>query len=312
MNREFEKWGTIGVLMGGYSSEREISLSSGRAISEALTAAGRRVKSLDITQKEEEAIADQIRQANLDVAFIALHGRLGEDGTIQAILEKLQIPYTGSDAEASRRALNKVTAQTIFRKKGIPVPEFKVLTADAGSFSLNGLDFPVVIKPACEGSSIGVAIVKEKENLNVALNEAFRYGNEVLMERFIGGRELTVGILESEALPIVEIRPQNPFFDFSAKYQSAATHYAVPAPLDQATTLAIQKLGLAAFRALGCRHFSRIDVMLGLKEGPRVLEVNTIPGFTSTSLLPKAAKAAGMDFTHLCLKLVELAYGEER
>ncbi len=309
-----KKFGTIGVLMGGYSSEREISLRSGKAVAETLQQAGAAVKALDVQLQEPDAIRDFLRQARIDVAFIALHGRLGEDGTIQAILQELRLPYTGSGVAASRTAINKAATQTLFKEQGIPVPELVIVNDKTEKhFFLNGhLKFPVVVKPACEGSSIGVKIVHEKEELGVALREAFGYGNEVLVERFIPGRELTVGILGTKALPVIEVIPKTKFFDFSAKYQSGETRYDIPARISDRVAGNVQELALRAFHALGCRHLSRVDVMLEDERDPYVLEINTIPGFTSTSLLPKAARVIGLDFAQLCLNIVEMAYGEKR
>ncbi len=319
MSKNPQDFGTIGVLMGGVSSEREISLKSGKAVTEALLAAGHSVKPLDITFADGKRIARFIRDARIDVAFIALHGKLGEDGTIQSILESLKIPYPGSGTKASRLAFNKATTQKLLKNNGLPVADFKIWSEDkegniheeGGTFkNLNG--FPVVVKPACEGSSIGVTIVHQKANFEVALRMAFRYGKEVLVERFIRGREMTVGILDEEALPVIEILPQSGFFDFTAKYQPGLTEYIVPAAIDERLSKDIQEISLKAVRLLGCRHFSRVDLMLDEKHNPFILEVNTIPGFTATSLLPKAAKARGLDFTQLCLKLIELAYSERK
>lgn len=319
MKQTFNQLGTIGILMGGYSSEREISLRSGKAVVEALTQAGCKVKALDIILKEEHRILEFIREAKIDVAFIALHGKLGEDGTIQMILERLKTPYTGSGARASCTALNKVSTQRLFKEKDIPVAEFEVFSSNGASFDREAEEliermnnFPVVVKPACEGSSIGITVVHEKDDFRVALTNAFRYGNEVLVERFIEGRELTVGILGQQALPVIEILPKNKFFDFKAKYEQGITEYLIPAPLPENIARQVQEVALSAHRVLGCRDVSRVDIMLDRQLRSCVLEVNTIPGFTATSLLPKAARAAGMDFTELCLKLIELAYEKKR
>ncbi len=306
--------GRIGVLMGGYSSEREISLKSGNAIIKALKEAGCDVHPIDITCRRENEIANLIKEAKIDVAFIALHGCLGEDGTIQTILENLSIPYSGSGVKASQLAINKITTQAILKQKGIPIAENLILrnTDEIGPNQiLEKLKLPVVVKPACEGSSIGVTVVFEKENLALALQNAFRYGKEVLIERYIKGREFTVGIFDGKALPIVEVVPKNQVFDFSAKYTLGMTKYIVPAQIAAAVAQNMQTIGLQAHQALGCRHFSRIDMMLEDETKPYVLEVNTIPGFTATSLLPKAAQAVGIDFTQLCLQMIRLAYGQK-
>ena len=310
-NGDSASFGRIGVLMGGYSSEREISLKSGKAVFEALHQYGCNVAALDIVSQDEKVIVDLIKTAHVEIAFIVLHGRLGEDGRIQSILEKMGILYVGSNAEASRRALDKTVAQQIFRENNIPVPENavvgkgeKIKTADILE-KLNGL--PVVVKPASEGSSIGVTLVDTAENLSDAVDNAFRYDDKVLIERYINGRALTVGILGQEALPVIEVRPKNKFFDFTSKYQSGMTDYIVPALLSRDVALRIQSIALKAHRVLGCSDFSRVDIMIDKEDCSYVLEVNTIPGFTSTSLLPKAAKVIGLDFTQLCLRLIGLA-----
>ena len=312
---DVKRLGHIGVLMGGYSSEREISLKSGHAIFTALKDAGCQVSSLDITFDREEEISDLIKKANMDVAFIALHGQLGEDGTIQSILEKLQIPYPGSGVAASRLAINKVKTQNVLKSKNIPIAEHLVFNRAAVvdlNKILESLSLPVIIKPSGEGSSIGITVVQEKKYLEVAIQEAFRYGNEVLVERFIKGKELTVGILDEKPLTVIEICHQNNFFDFTSKYKSGITQYIIPAPLKEETLRKIQRIALTAHQTLGCENFSRVDMMLDEHSNLYVLEVNTIPGFTSTSLLPKAALAQGIDFTQLCLKLIELAYEKKK
>ncbi len=307
--------GTVGVLMGGYSSERAISLKSGLAVVESLSKVGCSVMPIDITVREREQIKNTIKNANLGVGFIALHGALGEDGTIQSILEELGIPYTGSGVAASVRAFNKIATQRILKENRLPVPEFCVAQKDSADVEVIAREvgsFPVVVKPACEGSSIGVTLARQKEDLSVALAEAFRYGKEAIVERFIPGRELTVGILDREALPIVEIRPQKQFFDFEAKYQKGMTDYIVPAPLAADLVREIQAIALKAHQAVGCEVYSRIDFRLDPESRPFILEINTIPGFTETSLFPKAAREAGIEFTDVCLRLIKLAYGKKK
>ena len=312
MNPDISQLGHIGILMGGCSSEREISLRSGEAVYTALKERGCQVTKIDISTDDEEAILRLLKESLIQVAFITLHGRLGEDGRIQAILEKVGLPYTGSGVEASQRSLNKILTQDLLMKKQIPVPEYKVVrqedhcSGDLLFEQFNGS--PFVVKPASEGSSIGITIVRKKEETQPALALAFKYGEEVLVERFISGRELTVGILGQEALPVIEIKPKEAFFDFHAKYQAGTTEYLIPAPISQDMAARIQTIALQAHRALGCRHLSRVDVILDEQHQPFVLEINTIPGFTKTSLLPKAAAARGISFPDLCLKLTRLAY----
>ena len=308
--------GRVGVLMGGCSSERPISLKSGKAIFESLKEYGCNVAAIDVNSDIDEEIAALIKNAKIDVAFIALHGRLGEDGRIQAILDAMRIPYPGSGVEASRVALNKILSQEIFNKNNIPVPDYIALRKGE-AMDLNGIakalkKFPVVVKPASEGSSIGITMVENMDGLQPAIEKAFQYDAQVLIECFIEGRELTVGILDEKPLPAIEIRPKSKFFDFEAKYQAGMTEYIVPAQLSRDVGAKVQAMGLQAHRALGCRNFSRVDIMLDKQNNPFVLEVNTIPGFTATSLLPKAAKVAGLDFTQLCLKLINLAYAKQK
>lgn len=315
MGIDISKFGHIGVLMGGYSSEREISLKSGQAVLEALKTTGCRVTPLDITMKEEKQIEKFIKNSAIDIAFIALHGKLGEDGVIQSILERLNIPYTGSGVEASQRAINKIKTQLLLKKNKVPVAPH-VVCSSKDTIDPKGLvkelGLPLVVKPASEGSSIGITVVRAEKEIAPALKVAFEYGDSVLIEGFISGRELTVGILNDTFLPIIEIKPQTQFFDFKAKYKSGTTEYIIPAPLTKEVAKRVGETALYAHQVLGCRDFSRIDVMLDKNNRPYVLEINTIPGFTSMSLLPKAAKQAGLQFPQLCLKLIELAYEKKK
>ncbi len=311
-----KNFGHIGVLMGGPSSEREISLRSGQAVLEALQKNGCQVTRFDITSAQPEEIQGLLKKNRIDVAFIALHGAFGEDGTVQLILEQEGIPYTGSGVAASQIAIDKILTQSCLKGKGIPVPQFIIgdkhdkISPDNILKDLGGL--PVVVKPPTEGSSIGITVVREKEDLTKAMEEAFRFGPRILIEQFIKGRELTVGILRDDPLPVIEIRSKHEFFDFTAKYGAGLTDYLIPAPLPENIKELIQQTAIAAYNAIGCRDFSRVDIMLAEDQKPYVLEINTIPGFTSTSLLPKAAKEAGYNFTELCLKLIELAYEKKK
>ena len=304
-------YGRIGVLMGGPSSERAISLKSGHAVYEALRKAGLSVVAIDIATDSQTQASRVIRSHRIDCAFIALHGRFGEDGQIQEVLEGLGLPYTGSGALASRLAMDKIGSLRIFQMHGLFVPRFEVLAM--ASHNLNWmrhmrLGFPVVVKPAAGGSSIGLSIVEDSRGLDRAVDEAFRYDSRVILQEYISGREITVGILEERALSVIEIVPKNKFFDYEAKYQAGMTEYIVPARLPGAVARQAQKAALAAHKLLGCWACSRVDIILDGGNRPFLLEINTIPGMTATSLLPKAAAVTGMDFTALCLKLVELAY----
>lgn len=309
---EIAQWGTVGVLMGGCSSEREISLKSGKAIYKALQASGCRVVPVEIKSADEKKINALLDQSGIDIAFIALHGELGEDGRIQAILERRGTPYAGSDVKASQLAINKAATQRLLRQHGINVPAHVIMTsrnqALTGDIFSVLSDFPVVVKPACQGSSIGITVVRQKSELSQALETAFGFGDEVIIEQFVRGRELTAAVFDGKALPLVEIRPKKAFFDFEAKYQSGMSDYIVPAEIPAATTAQIQQMALQAFHVAGCRDFARMDFILDESGQPFLLEINTIPGFTGTSLLPMAAKQAGYDFGRLCLRIVQMAY----
>lgn len=311
-----EKFGKVGVLMGGYSSEREISLKSGKAILKALRAEGCRAVGVDIVDSDIDKIMDTILNAQIDTAFIALHGKLGEDGVIQALLEKLRIPYTGSGKRASSLAINKIHAQKRFEVSGLYVPSNRAVNKNhyEGIDNLIGWfsKFPFVVKPATEGSSIGVTIAKDKAELEAALELAWSYSDEVLVEEFIEGREMTVGILDDRPLPVIEIIAQNKFFDFEAKYQKGKTRYVVPAVIPTYLSLRVQNVALRAHKALGCTGLSRVDFIVDSKGVPYVLEVNTVPGFTETSLLPRAADEAGINFNQLCLTILGLTNGKKK
>lgn len=298
----------VGVLMGGPSSERAVSLLSGKAIYRALRSQGYNCVAIDIGQDSYQ----QIKASRIDVAFIALHGRFGEDGTIQAMLEEKGIPYTGSGPQASRLGMDKVASRKVFQQKNIPVPKYMVLKKNpkqlsASSSQLSALRFPLVVKPSSHGSSIGLSIVEDELNLSEAMEEAHRYDDVIIIEEYIRGKELTVGILDEEPLPIIWLIPKRKFFDYRSKYEEGMTLHIVPAPLSEETYLNVQMIGLKAHKALGCRDFSRVDMYLDEDQRPLVLEVNTIPGFTATSLLPMAAEAEGYSFKELCKKLLELA-----
>ncbi|MEI7998602.1 MAG: D-alanine--D-alanine ligase [Candidatus Omnitrophota bacterium] len=309
------RFGNIGVLMGGYSSEREISLRSGNAVAQALSMAGHAVKTIDITTSDRVKIVDIIKNSGIEVAFIALHGRLGEDGVIQSILEEINIPYTGSGPLASQKAFNKITSQRAFKSADLPVPEnFYVTDGQLVHFKdVFGVlkKLPFVLKAACEGSSIGVYMVRHPSQWESTLRDAVAFGPFVIVEKFIKGREVTAGIFDREPLPLVEIVAPNPLFDFNSKYQKGITNYIVPAQLPEVLTMKIQEIALKAYDVLGCGGFARVDIRIDEKGNPYILEINTIPGFTETSLFPKAAAQAGYSFLRVCEKLLELAYGKK-
>jgi D-alanine-D-alanine ligase len=306
-----QKFGGIAVLMGGPSTEREISLKSGRAVYDSLKLLGLDVVGIDITTDNPDENSRLIKSQKPDCVFIALHGRFGEDGQIQEILDNLKIPYTGSGRLASRLAIDKVAAMSIFEIHGLDVPRYKVMEDIYYTPNWkvhNILGFPLVIKPATHGSSIGLSIIDKPEALDNAVATAFSFDSKIIIQEYIRGREITVGILDESALPVIEIVPKKRFFDYEAKYQVGMTDYIVPANLDEAVVKKAQSAALEAHKLLGCLGCSRVDMILNQDNTPVILEINTIPGLTQTSLLPKAAKIVGIDFCELCLKLIELAY----
>lgn len=308
---EIKDFGRIGVLMGGPSTERKISLKSGEAVLEALKQSGLDASGVDIKTDNIQENINLISSQRINCAFIALHGRFGEDGQIQEILEALKIPYTGSGVEASKLAMDKIASRKIFEVNGLCVPRYKVInkfSSEGACVLENGLPLPLVIKPASNGSSIGLSIINKEEELKGAMDLAFEYDERIIIEEYVRGREVTVGILDDAPLPVIEIVPRKQFFDYEAKYQPGLTDYIVPAELEERVSRKVKGIALSAHRLLRCWACSRADIILNERLIPVILEVNTIPGFTATSLLPKAAKNAGVEFNQLCLKLIKLAY----
>lgn len=299
-------FGKVGVLLGGSSSERAISLKSGKAVARALRNRG--VKVVEIG--EDGDVKSGVLKQRIDLAFIALHGRFGEDGQVQHFLEEAGIPYTGSGVAASHLAMDKGASRMKFRQDGLTVPEFRLYRRGEAHLP-PPFTGRLVIKPAREGSSIGLTIIRSSRGYEAACRTAERYDRQILVERYIPGRELTVGVLEDEALPVIEIVPKNKFFDFSAKYTEGRTEFILPAPLPEERYREVQAAALRAHRSLGCYAYSRTDFILGRDGRLYLLEVNTIPGFTSTSLFPQAAARAGISFGELCIKLLELALRRE-
>lgn len=297
--------------MGGCSSEREISLKSGKAVYKALSEAGCDVKPVEINSIEEQAIVAQLRNEKIDFVFNVLHGKFGEDGSLQEILERHGFVYTGSGPQASRLAMDKAATQTLLKENGIRVPQHCILQAGQSwdekeiLASVDGL--PVVVKPAGEGSSIGISLIRELKDLRPAIEAALKLGSHVIIERFIEGKEITSGILGQEALALVEIRPKKEFFDFKAKYEKGMSEYIVPAEISVKATKEIQAISQKVFNLVGCRDLGRSDFILDEQEQPFFLEINTIPGFTATSLLPMAAQNREVDFTNLCLTILGFA-----
>jgi len=316
-NREFKArgagrgYGRIGVLMGGASTERKISLESGKAIFESLKEMGLDTVAIDIKSDKIKENLELVKSKKIDCAFLALHGKFGEDGQIQGILDVLGTPYTGSGKLASHLAMDKLACRKILQVYGLAVPRYKqVNSISFGANSINDRDFnfPVVVKPVLQGSSIGLSIVESPDKLRGAVKKALEFDKEVLVEEYIKGREVTVGILNDSPLPIIEIVPKRDFFDYRAKYTPGMTEYVVPARIKEELAERIQSQALEAHKLIGCRGYSRVDIILSPDNTPFILEINTTPGFTRTSLFPKAAKVNGVEFTQLCLELVRLAY----
>ncbi|MCF7669460.1 MAG: D-alanine--D-alanine ligase [Verrucomicrobia bacterium] len=296
---------TVTIMQGGNSSEREVSLASGAAVAKALRECGCRVHQVDPCY-DEWSIPE-----GTDCVFLALHGTYGEDGIVQARLRELGLAYTGSDPESSSMAFDKVLSKKRFIECGVPTLPFSVIeSVDAPIPPDMGL--PLVIKPARQGSSVGVHLVDSEYEWREALADTLRYDSVALIEPKIVGREMTVAVMDGRALPVVEIRPKTGSYDYTNKYTKGATDYLCPAPIDDDMTERLQSIGLKANNVLGCRDYSRVDLMLGNDGQAWVLEVNTLPGMTETSLLPKAAAAAGMDYCGLCMKMVELAVSRNR
>ena len=293
----------VAVLMGGWSGEREISLVSGRAVSEALRTIGLRVTPIDIAPNIGEVLAG----LRPDIAFNALHGRFGEDGRVQGILETLGIPYTHSGVLASALAMNKPAAKRLFSAADIRSPEGQVTTRDAAATG-NIMDPPYVIKPLSEGSSLGVSIVTDGDNAPPKLNGEWPYGDRVMVERYIPGREITVAVMGDQALGVLEIRPRDRFYSYDAKYVAGESVHLVPASLPADDYEEARSLALAAHRCLGCRGVTRADLRYDDTSGAAafyMLEVNTQPGMTATSLVPEIAAEAGISFVELVRWIVE-------
>jgi D-alanine-D-alanine ligase len=290
----------IVVLLGGPSAEREVSLRSGAAVAKSLRSLGHEVFEVD------PKAGKFVLPVGTGVVFLALHGTYGEDGTVQRQLDKLGVTYTGCDAEASRVAFDKVLTKQRCVKAAIPTARFFVAKSAQAPFPKD-FELPLVVKPVRQGSSVGLQFVERAADWPGALAEALKFDSEVLVEEKIIGRETTVGILDGKPLPVVEVRPKNGSYNYGNKYTAGRTEYFCPADFDSATTTRIQAAALGAFKAVGGRDYARVDVMVDKNCEPVVLEVNTLPGMTETSLLPKAAAAAGLNYAALCQRMIDLA-----
>lgn len=293
----------IAVLMGGPGSERHVSLRSAEGVAAALQASGARVSVVDVTGPDFALPPD------VDIAFNCIHGTFGEDGQVQQILERRGVPYTGARAASSARAFDKLISKKAFLQHDVPTPLHEALSLSRGQHPK--MPPPFVMKPPREGSSVGVHIIRNASETAAALDDLKQYGDDVLVEKFIAGRELTVGILGSQALPVIHICPRDGFYDMNNKYPwmggGGGSDYICPADISRAATEKTQAAALRAHRALGIEVYSRVDIMLDALDNPWVLEVNTIPGMTETSLLPKAAATAGIDYPSLCARIVQLS-----
>lgn len=303
---------TVAVLSGGISLEREVSLRSGSRVADALSERGHAVVRVDV----DTDLVSNLERGSFEVAFLTLHGSAGEDGTIQSLLELIGLPYTGPDVLASSLAWNKPIAQGLYRRAGLSVPPNVTLTQQAfremGAVAVLDriaglLGSPVVVKPATGGSSLGLGIVEDPGNLAQAIVGAFSYADTVLVERFIAGTEIAVTVLDGEPLPAVEIRPKQGAYDFAARYTPGATEFHAPARVGEDVRSACAATAVAAYHAIGARHISRADLIVDADGRPWLLELDTCPGLTETSLAPIAAQAAGLAFVDLCERLVELA-----
>ena len=339
----------IAVLLGGNSPEREVSLSSGEAVARALLENGHEIILVDpalgagqLNLNEPNlqgevaprppSMADLPENASFrfieaveylvdwapDLVFVGLHGGAGEDGTVQSLLNLANLPYTGSEPLACAVAMNKVFSKHIFENVGVPTASWRKFTAGRDDWETlkrrvaSELGFPLVVKPSDQGSTVGLSIVQGEEELDTALKNALAYSSEILFEPYIAGHEMTVAILGEKPLPVIEIQPKHGIYDYECKYQSGMTEYVVPAKISPELTNRLQKAALLAHRSLGCRHYSRVDFRVDEAENIFCLEVNTLPGMTKTSLVPKAAKAAGLPFPQLVQEIVRLTVNEKQ
>ncbi|MBK8870568.1 MAG: D-alanine--D-alanine ligase [Elusimicrobia bacterium] len=294
----------VAVLFGGPSSERAISIRTAAAVRRALSRMGLSPIALEVSPR----VAESLREHRINLAFLATHGTVGEDGRLQGLLDVLGIPYTGSGVRASALAMHKPSAKRIFQSAGLPTPRWAVVpTGELTTPPRLGLRLPLVVKPAEQGSAVGVTVARTLREFQAGLKAAGRVDAEVLVEEYVAGTEITVGLLGDRILPVVEILPQHAFYDFHSKYAPGGSRHILPARLTPAVYRRSQELAVAAFHVLGCRHVGRVDLIVDRRGRPTLLEVNTLPGLTATSLLPEAARAVGLNFAELVGTLLTLA-----
>lgn len=293
------KYGSVAVLMGGPSSERDVSMMSGESVAGALEEAG--------VARVEKVVVDRERRfewpEGVEAAFVAMHGKFGEDGTIQGILRGMGVPHTGSSPEASARAFDKSKAKGVFTAAGVPTAKYELLRKGERP----ALALPAVVKPVRQGSSVGVTRVFKEEEMEGALAAAFALDETVMVEEYVAGKEITVGIVGDAVFPVLQIVAPGDCFDYETKYKPGGATHLVPAPISKEETEACQAAAMGAYRALGCRGMGRVDIRLGGDGRPRVLELNNIPGLTSVSLLPDMARAYGWEYPELCVRILNLA-----
>lgn len=303
MNSVAQQFGKVAVLMGGQSAERDISLLTGKAVLDALLEKNIDAEAIDA----DKDVIEKLSQGNYDRVFIALHGRGGEDGSIQGALETLALPYTGSDVLGSALSMDKLRCKQLWQSENLPTPAWKILAEETDLQQLDDLSLPIMIKPAHEGSSIGMSKVLNISEIKTAWQQAKKYDDSVIAEQFIEGAEYTVAILNEEALPIIKLETDNEFYDFDAKYQSDQTRYIYPCGLSDKEQQQIQALAIKAFNVAGASGWGRVDLMMDKKGDAWLIEVNTVPGMTSHSLVPMAANAAGLAFSELVVKILATA-----
>lgn len=302
-----ESFGKVAVLMGGCSAEREISLKSGRAVLAALKRRMVNAHAFDPRKRQLECL----RNEGFDCAFIALHGRQGEDGTVQGALQMMGIAYTGSGVMASALAMDKWRTKLVWRAAGVRTPRYELLNAESDFKAIaQKLGLPLMVKPSCEGSSIGMSKVLKAEKMRAAYRLAAKHDSVVIAEQFIKGMELTASILDGQALPLIRVETPRAFYDYQAKYFANSTRYICPCGLSAMQEKKIQEKALQAFRILGCSGWGRVDLMLDKQRAPYFIEVNTVPGMTDHSLVPMAARAAGLSFEDLVMRILESAHVE--